>query len=121
MFAVAEKECEFVELTKEQWEAVKDNNPLTWGLPALLHNGKQEIIEMICMNTVHDDEFNVQCCPDDKANVDDFSKALGVVRCDKAAMPEIIHNFPDVRNEPQTQITLTCTQATVIMRARGPQ
>ena len=41
MFAVAEKECEFVELTKDQWEAVKDNNPLTWGLPALLHNGKQ--------------------------------------------------------------------------------
>ena len=58
---------------------------------------------------------------DSVANVDDFSKALGVVRCDKAAMPEIIHNFPDVRNEPQTQITLTCTQATVIMRARGPQ
>ena len=58
---------------------------------------------------------------DSVANVDDFSKALGEVRCDKAAMPEIIHNFPDVRNEPQTQITLTCTQATVIMRARGPQ
>ena len=58
---------------------------------------------------------------DSVANVDDFSKALGEVRCDKAAMPEKNHNFPDVRNEPQTQITLTCTQATVIMRARGPQ
>ena len=41
-----------------------------------LHSGKQQIIEMIRMNTVHDDEFNVQCCPDDKANVDDFSLKL---------------------------------------------
>ena len=58
---------------------------------------------------------------DSVANVDDFGKALGEVRCDKAAMPEINHNFPDVRNEPQHKLTLTCTQATVIMRARGPQ